>query len=51
MMLGDTVVKAGTYSFFVIPSEKEWTAIINTELMFGDFTAMMRRDYLFLFLP
>lgn len=30
MMLGDTKVKAGTYTFYMIPGEKEWTAIINT---------------------
>jgi len=32
MMLGNTKVKAGTYTFYVIPGEKEWTAIINTDL-------------------
>lgn len=32
MMLGDSKVKAGTYTFYVIPSEKEWTAIISTDL-------------------
>lgn len=32
MNLGDTAVKAGTYTFYVIPGEKEWTAIINTDL-------------------
>jgi hypothetical protein len=32
MMMGDTKVKAGTYTFYVIPGEKEWTAIINTDL-------------------
>ena len=32
MMLGDTKVKAGTYTFYVIPGEKEWTAIISTDL-------------------
>jgi hypothetical protein len=25
-------VKAGTYSFFTIPTEKEWTVILNSEL-------------------
>lgn len=25
-------VKAGTYSFFAIPSDKEWTLILNSEL-------------------
>ncbi len=32
MKLGGTNVKAGTYTFYVIPGEKEWTAIINTDL-------------------
>ncbi|MCA0133791.1 DUF2911 domain-containing protein [Winogradskyella alexanderae] len=32
MMLGDTKVSAGTYTFYVIPGEKEWTAIISTDL-------------------
>lgn len=32
MKLGDTVVKAGTYSFFTIPGDKEWTAIISTDI-------------------
>jgi len=32
MKLGGTTVKAGTYSFFTIPGENEWTAIINRDL-------------------
>lgn len=32
MKLGGTTVKAGTYTFYTIPGEKEWTAIINTDL-------------------
>lgn len=32
MKLGDTNVKAGTYTFYVIPGEKEWTAIISSDL-------------------
>lgn len=32
MMLGDTMVKAGTYTFYVIPGEEEWTAIISSDL-------------------
>jgi hypothetical protein len=32
MMMGKTKVKAGTYTFYVIPGAKEWTAIINTDL-------------------
>lgn len=30
--LGNTEVKAGTYTFYVIPGKKEWTAIISTDL-------------------
>ena len=29
---GDKEVKAGTYTFYMIPGKKEWTAIINTDL-------------------
>lgn len=32
MKLGGTSVKAGTYTFYLIPGEKEWTAIISTDL-------------------
>ncbi|MEM6514847.1 MAG: DUF2911 domain-containing protein [Bacteroidota bacterium] len=32
MMLGKTKVPAGTYIFYLIPGEKEWTAIINKDL-------------------
>ncbi|MEL6812669.1 MAG: DUF2911 domain-containing protein [Bacteroidota bacterium] len=32
MKLGDTTVKAGTYSFYTIPGEGEWTVIINSDL-------------------
>ena len=32
MKLGNTNVKAGTYTFYVIPGEKEWTAIISKDL-------------------
>jgi len=32
MMLNGTTVKAGTYSFFTIPGESEWTVIINSDL-------------------
>ncbi len=30
--LGGKTLKAGTYSFFTIPGEKEWTIIINSDL-------------------
>lgn len=29
---GGQAVKAGTYSLFTIPNEKEWTVILNTDL-------------------
>ncbi|WP_223033033.1 DUF2911 domain-containing protein [Hanstruepera marina] len=32
MKLGDTKVPAGTYTFYVIPGDKEWTAIISKDL-------------------
>ncbi len=32
MKLGDTSVKAGTYTFYTVPGEKEWTAIISSDL-------------------
>ena len=32
MKLGDTTIKAGTYTFYTIPGEDEWTAIVNTDL-------------------
>ena len=32
MNLGNTKVKAGTYTFYLIPGETEWTAIISTDL-------------------
>lgn len=30
--VGDKLVKAGTYSLFTIPGEKEWTIILNSAL-------------------
>ena len=32
MMLGTTKIKAGTYTFYLIPGEKKWTAIVSTDL-------------------
>lgn len=31
MMIGDKKVKAGTYTLFTIPGEKEWTVILNKD--------------------
>jgi len=32
MVLGTTKIKAGTYTFYLIPGEGEWTAIVSTDL-------------------
>jgi len=32
MKLGDTTIKAGTYTFCTVPGDNEWTAIINKDL-------------------
>lgn len=32
VMFGGKPVKAGTYTLFTIPNEKEWTVILNSEL-------------------
>jgi len=32
VMFGDKMVKAGTYTLFTIPTEKEWTIILNGQL-------------------
>ncbi len=32
MKMGNTLVKAGTYTFYTIPGENEWTAIISKDL-------------------
>ena len=32
MMFGNNKVKAGTYSLFTIPGEKEWTVILSSDL-------------------
>ncbi|MBT8269287.1 MAG: DUF2911 domain-containing protein [Bacteroidia bacterium] len=32
MKLGDSMIKAGTYTFYLIPGEKEWTAVVSTDL-------------------
>jgi hypothetical protein len=32
MMLGTTKIKAGTYTFYLIPGEEEWTAIVSADL-------------------
>ena len=32
MRFGNTLINAGTYTFYLIPGEKEWTAIISSDL-------------------
>ena len=32
MKLGDTTVEAGTYTFYTIPGDEEWTAVISKDL-------------------
>lgn len=45
MMLGNTKVKAGTYSLFTIPGEKEWTVILSSELnVWGAYTYNKAND-------
>jgi len=45
MMIGDKTVKAGTYSLFTIPSEKEWTVILNKDTdTWGAFGYKQERD-------
>ncbi len=52
MMLGDTKVKAGTYTFYVIPNEKEWIAIINTDLnVWGSYFYKQENDVARLSVP
>jgi hypothetical protein len=45
MMIGDQTVKAGTYSLFTIPGEKEWTVILNKDTdTWGAFGYKQERD-------
>ncbi len=45
MMLGTNKIKAGTYSLFTIPGEKEWTVILNTDLnVWGSYTYDESKD-------
>lgn len=44
-MLGDTKIKAGTYSLFTIPGDKEWTIILNSDLnVWGAYTYKQDND-------
>ncbi len=45
--LGSKAVKAGTYSLFTIPGEKEWTIILNSDLDYwGAYTYNEKNDVL-----
>jgi len=45
MKLGDQKIAAGTYSFFTIPGDNEWTAIISTDLnVWGAYTYKAEND-------
>ena len=47
IMIGGEKLMAGTYSFFTIPEEKEWTIIINADLgQWGAFTYNADHDVL-----
>ncbi len=47
IMIGGEKLMAGTYSFFTIPEEKEWTIIINSDLgQWGAFTYNADHDVL-----
>ncbi|MGH9673583.1 MAG: DUF2911 domain-containing protein [Bryobacteraceae bacterium] len=45
LMLGSLHVPAGTYSLFAIPSEKEWTLVLNkTAKQWGTFSYDQKQD-------
>lgn len=45
MTVGDKTIKAGTYSLFTIPGEKEWTIIFNKDVnTWGAFGYKQERD-------
>jgi hypothetical protein len=45
MMLGTTKIKAGTYTFYLIPGEEEWTAIVSTDLnVWGSYYYNQKND-------
>ncbi len=45
MKFGGQPIKAGTYTMFVIPNEKEWTVILNSQLgQWGAFSYDKNKD-------
>ena len=52
MNLGDTMIEAGTYSFFVIPGDKEWTAVISRDInVWGSYSYKEENDVARLAVP
>jgi hypothetical protein len=45
IMMGDIILKAGTYSLFTIPEKDKWTIIINSDLgLWGAYNYNPRKD-------
>ncbi|MBU2922410.1 DUF2911 domain-containing protein [Winogradskyella psychrotolerans] len=45
LMFGNKEIKAGTYTFYVIPGKEEWTAIISTDLnVWGSYSYNEKND-------
>lgn len=52
VLVGDQVLKAGTYTFFTIPQPEEWTFIFNSVLeQWGAFTYDQTKDVLRVTMP
>jgi hypothetical protein len=52
MKLGNTTIKAGTYTFYTIPGDKEWTAIISKDVnVWGAYTYNEANDVARLSVP
>lgn len=52
VIIGDTLVKAGTYSLFTIPDKKEWTFIINKDIdVWGAYSYNEKNDVVRVVVP
>ena len=52
MKIGNEVVKAGTYSIYTIPEEKEWTIILNKSIhTWGAYEYTDKEDYVRIKVP
>ncbi|WP_037319391.1 DUF2911 domain-containing protein [Salegentibacter sp. Hel_I_6] len=52
MKIGNEVVKAGTYTIFTIPDEKEWTIILNKSIhTWGAYEYTDKEDYVRITVP